>query len=501
MRFREHRGWAMLCDVKSWSMSPGFRVVVVWLWSVVAACGGGDDVEPAADGGAGGVDGGRPLDAGGRPDRDGASEDQDADVVRSDADVTDDGGAVIREDGGWHADADVPSDGGEQADAAGPDPGRPHPLYQALDLDTLPGEGGGPSGPYESPALPTTSRTVTIESSGFQAQTDVIAACEVAGTAVIIPDAVGDIPWLDLFGIEDCDLSFGAEVFVGSLILGDPQTENPVHRVRVRGGQFGSVVVAHRSADVVFDGVVVNSAPVDTAVRSPRGVYLLGDVDRFAFVSSVIRMAPTAAAEGSTDGCAVVVNRSRNVLFANNNIATAGNRDSWGFEFRGGQNYIVVDNTVRVSFDAFVRLAGLDEDYVYIKGGTFMREATLNAANEDRSDSFVQDNAYGSAHVFVHDPAVYLLSAEPVRFGSAPGTSSEPGDSWQVRRIRWHARADDVVSDDILLDQCYFDPPCDYGLGTHTYVYDDEVAFPANPWRALPSIADANPDDQPSVVP
>jgi len=466
----------------------------------VAACSADEAVVREVDSGESAADGGR-LDSGREAIGD-ASFDPDAagPDARTDADVgviAVDAEVVVPADAGERSDAQVGSDAGDRVDG-GEQAGRPHPLYPALDLDTLPGDGGGSSGPYQTPALPITSRTVTVDYGGFQAQADVTAACQVAGTAVVIPNAAGRIPGLDLGSIDDCDISLGADVFVDCLVLGDPQAPGPVHRVRVRGGQLGSVVVAHHSTDVVFDGVVVNSALIDPVVRSSRGVYLLGDVDRFAFVSSVIRMAPTMAIEASSDGNAFLAHNSRNVFFANNNIATAGNRDSSGFDIRGGQNYVIVDNSVRVSFDAFVRLAGQGEDYVYIKGGTFMREATLNAAGQELNHSFVQNTAYGSEQVFVHDPIAYLLPAQRVSFGSAPVTSSEPAGSWQVRRITWHARSASVVSDRILQDQCFFSSPCDYGLGGHTYVYDEDVVFPASPWRELPSIADGDPDHQPT---
>jgi hypothetical protein len=31
----------------------------------------------------------------------------------------------------------------------------------------------------------------------------------------------------------------------------------------------------------------------------------------------------------------------------------------------------------------------------------------------------------------------------------------------------------------------------------HTYAYDTNLMFPADPWRALPDISADNPDDQP----
>jgi len=69
----------------------------------------------------------------------------------------------------------------------------PHPLYPALDLDALPGNGGAASGPYQIPLLPSTSRTVIISSTGIQAADDLEAACRTPGTAVLVNDAGGEL--------------------------------------------------------------------------------------------------------------------------------------------------------------------------------------------------------------------------------------------------------------------------------------------------------------------
>ena len=37
----------------------------------------------------------------------------------------------------------------------------------------------------------------------------------------------------------------------------------------------------------------------------------------------------------------------------------------------------------------------------------------------------------------------------------------------------------------------------DYGVGTHTFTFDDTIAFPADPWRDLPTFDDDDPDHLP----
>ena len=115
------------------------------------------------------------------------------------------------------------------------------------------------------------------------------------------------------------------------------------------------------------------------------------------------------------------------------------------------------------------------------------------------NDAFAQLGDLGTDQVFIHDTAVYLLSPLPVAFGASTGPG-QIGKSWEARRIEWHARSAEVISDARLSEAagaCVAGAVCDYGVGTHTYQYDAAVAFPANPWRDLPTFADDNPDNQP----
>lgn len=405
----------------------------------------------------------------------------------------DDGG------GGGNPDGSAP---GEDA----PLGARPHPLYPALDLDTLPGAGGGATGPYEPPMLPVTTREVTISSTGAQARADIQAACAVDGTAVTVPDAAGRIGALDLGNFDDCDLTLGPQVIADFVYVGHlpGPTVAPVHRVRIRGGQFGSVMIDAGSSDIVFDGVVINNAVMPPAQRNGTGIYFGSNppaiVNRLAFVNSIIRMVATLPnGTGDTDGCAYLGAGGRNVFFANNNIVTAGNRNSWGFRIGGGDNYLFVDNTVRVSFHKMIRMNDGAVDYVYVRGGTWMREATLTAGGLAINDTFAQLGDAGTDHIYIHDPVIYLLSTEQVVFG-ATGGPGQAGKSWEARRIAWHARQASVVSDAVLQgyqQSCHASATCDYGLGSHTYQYDGSLVFPANPWRNLPAIAMDDPDQQP----
>jgi len=354
--------------------------------------------------------------------------------------------------------------------------------------------------------LPTTTRSVTVSSTGSQARQAIQAACQMAGTAVTVPSSAGRLGVLDLGNVDDCDVSLGADVVIDMLYVGHlpGPTIAPAHRVRVRGGQIGSVVVDPGSSDVVLDGVTINNAVLPPAQRSGTAIYLIGSnssfVNRFAVVNSLIRMVATLpSGAGDTDGCAYLAGSARNVFFANDNVVTAGNRNAWGFRIGGGDNFVIVDSTVRVSFHKMIRMNDGPVDYVYVKGGTWMREATLTAGGLAINDSWAQLGDLGTDHVFIHDPTVFLLSSEPVVFGASNGPG-QVGKSWEARRISWNARAASVVSDAHLTNArtgCASGATCDYGVGTHTYSYDANLAFPANPWRTLPGIANPNPDQLP----
>ena len=427
----------------------------------------------------------------------------DDDGVPADASVADLGRADL-------AMADLGrSDAGGDVDAGAVDGGavaRPHPLYPSLDLDSLPGPGGGASGPYEPPILPTTTRTVTVSTTGAQARMDLIAACAIPGTAVTVADAAGRIGALDLGNVTDCDITLGAAVIVDFVAVGHlpGPVVAPAHRVRLRGGQLGSIFVDPGSSDIVFDGVVINNAVMPPAERNSTAILLNGDageiVNRFAFVNSIVRMVATLPnAAGDTDGCAYLAGGARNVFFANDNIVTAGNRNAWGFRISGGENQLFVDNTVRVSFHKLIRMNDGPVDYVYVRGGTWMREATLSAGLLAINDSFAQLGDLGTDHIYIHDTAIHLLSTETVGFGASFGPG-QVGKLWEARRIAWHARSASVVSDEVLMNYqsfCTAGALCDYGVGTHTYAYDAAISFPADPWRALPGIAVDDPDLQP----
>jgi hypothetical protein len=361
-----------------------------------------------------------------------------------------------------------------------PRPTGAHPLYPALDLDTLPGEGGAASGPYEVPELPRTTREVTANS-----REELEAACTTGPAHVTVPGSAGHLGVVNLGGYDDCDVELGAEVTLDWLVIGSLRgpMRAPVHRLRVRGGQLGGVYIDEGSTDVVLDGVIIDNAVAPEGARQNTAIQVLA-IDRFAVINSMIRMVPIDAGGGVLDGCAYLGVGARNVMFANDNVATAGNRNSWGFRIGGGENYLFVDLSVRVSFHKLIRMNDGPVDYVVVRGGTWMREATRTVDGLELNDAFAQVGGTLD-QVHIEDTDVYLLGSTPVAYGML-NVPDQAGRSWKTVGLHWHARSAEAVSDTLLAEYARLCPSgatCDSGVGTNTYDYDPGLTFPSSPWR------------------
>jgi hypothetical protein len=139
---------------------------------------------------------------------------------------------------------------------------------------------------------------------------------------------------------------------------------------------------------------------------------------------------------------------------------------------------------VRVSFHKLVRMNDAPVDYVVVRGGTWMREATRTVDGLELNDAFAQVGATLD-HVHVEDTDVYLLGSTPVAYGML-NVPEQANRSWETEGLRWHARTAEAVSDTLLAEYARLCPSgatCDYGVGTNTYEYDPGLEFPSSPWR------------------
>lgn len=386
-----------------------------------------------------------------------------------------------------------------------------HPQYPALDLRTLPLYGTA-AFTYEVPQFPNTNRSVTISTTGAQAAAELVSQCTQGNVAITVPDSADDIGSVVFNGVHDCDITLGPNVRIQNLMLcrltstycfdNSAPTLQVTQRVRVRGGQLGAVAASYNASDIVLDGVIINNGIMPSNSRNHLAVNLV-DANRVAIVNSLIRLVPKDMGSGVFDGTGFLAVRTRNVLVANNNMVTAGNRNSWAFRLGGGANWIITDNTVRVSHHKLVRINDADVDYVYIKGGVWMRDGD---PTEILVDSFANIGSNTNTdHVYVHDATVYLSPAGGQVIFGAGGTASDNqvNGLWEARRIHWIARHANVVSDAVLTNlangYCGADDNCDYGIGTHTYTYDSGLTLPTNAWRTISGFASSDPDQLPVV--
>jgi hypothetical protein len=386
---------------------------------------------------------------------------------------------------------------------------RPHPLYPALDLDTLPGSGGGAIGPYQPPTLPTTTRSVAITTVGPRPRATWRRPAPPPAPRSPSPTApVASAPsiWAT---VDDCDLSLGAAVVIDLLYLGHlpGPTRAPSHRIRVRGGQLGAVVVDPQST---------RSGPRRRGHQQRRraagAARERGDLpDRRPGARRRLRRAVRGDQLDHPHGRDRARRRRqpRRLRLPGRRRPRRVLRQQQHRHRRQPQLMGLPPERRRQRALRRQHRAGVvpqDDpherrpvDYVYVKGGTWMREATLTAGGLAINDSWAQLGDLGTDHVYLHDPTVWLASSEPVVFGASPGPG-QAGKRWEARRIAWHARSAAVVSDahlQGLADTCAASATCDYGFGTHRYTYDPALTLPTTAWRDLPTIALDDPDQQP----
>jgi hypothetical protein len=385
-------------------------------------------------------------------------------------------------------------------DAAGlPDPPTetavdPHPLYPELDLAALPLY-GTPGFSYEPPALPRTTRSVTVAT-----RAALEAECALDSGAVRI-DVAADLlaeGTVTLRG-SDCEIALGSDVRIADLYLdATPQ------RIRVTGGQIGSVSnMGVTVSDLVFDGVTFNTGLVADPGRANM-IFTLRNVSRLAVINSIGRAAPTVNTfnAGNIDGGVFYAQDTHDVLLANNNFACAdtATANGWFARIETGSNWLVVDNMVKVYFHKMIRLsdfhngAGPQFDYLVVRGGTWMHThyETMYDQMEHGGES---DNVYIEGVSFHVDEE----TAHQVTFGAQ--LKEQLTHRWHATDLHWHARSPSVVSDAVLAQRearARAGEDLQYRLGSPTYEYrPDGVIFPA--FRQIGAFADSDPEHLPAL--
>ena len=154
--------------------------------------------------------------------------------------------------------------GGSAVSETAATPTSSYPHYPALNLNDIPWHtaagGWGPQVRLEAPALPVTTRSVTVNS-----RTEFNSAASTAGTRITV--ATG---WpgntVATINANDIDVIIPAGVAVGAIEMGGWPRTSPLARIRIRGttpgthsgGRMGQYRDYSLVSDVVIDGIDIN---------------------------------------------------------------------------------------------------------------------------------------------------------------------------------------------------------------------------------------------------
>jgi len=223
--------------------------------------------------------------------------------------------------------------------APAPAPGASaYPLYPALNLNDIPWHtaagGWGAQVPLQAPALPVTTRQISVSSaSAFNA------AAAVPGTQITITSGWAGNSVVSI-SASDIDVIIPQGVAIGAIEIGAWPRTTPVAKVRIRGGgRMGQFRATPGTpgiyTDVVIDGVDING-------DSPFG----GGETNQAFRVDVTRMAvlnSRVISAGYT-----WLGGAKHVVIANSNFyhggaarAAAGYAEGWGIRNTGGPMTII----------------------------------------------------------------------------------------------------------------------------------------------------------------
>ena len=200
-----------------------------------------------------------------------------------------------------------------------------YPHYPALNLNSIPWHtaagGWGPQVRLEAPALPVTTRSVTVNN-----RTEFNAAASIAGTRITI--ATG---WpgntLATINANDLDIIIPPGVSIGGIEFGLWPRDYTISRVRIRGttpgthsgGRMGQYRDYARVSDVIIDGIDLNG---DSSWTGTEGL--------ISFRANGTRMAVLNSRVISSD--ATWLGDARHVVIANSNFYHgASTREQNGF--------------------------------------------------------------------------------------------------------------------------------------------------------------------------
>jgi hypothetical protein len=225
-----------------------------------------------------------------------------------------------------------------------------YPLYPSLDLAAIPWHtAAGPWGaqvPLQAPALPVTTRQVSVSTPQAFNQAAAVAGTQITVTAGWAGNSMVSI------NASDVDVILPAGVAIGAVEIGAWPRTTPIAKVRIRGstpgthsgGRMGQFRAAPGAAgiytDVVIDGIDLNGDSSLGGGETNQAFRV--DVTRMAVLNSRV------IAAGYT-----WLGSARHVVIANSNFyhggatrAATGFAEGWGIRNTGGP-FTVVDSRIQ----------------------------------------------------------------------------------------------------------------------------------------------------------
>lgn len=282
-----------------------------------------------------------------------------------------------------------------------PPSGDAYPLYPALNLAQIPWHVGagawGPQVRLQAPALPVTTRTVTVRS-----QAEFNAAAAVSGTAITI--AQGWAPNTSVtINANDIDVTIPRGVVIGGIELGAFPRTAALARIRIRGeGRMGQYRDYDLVSDVVIDGVDMNGDGQWTGTGEGITVFRLN-----ATRAAVLNVRAVSAGP-------IWLGDARHVVIANSNLyhgaatrAAVGWAEGWGVRNSSGP-LVIVDSRIQGTRYHNLRV------HTHSRPGEllYVTRSTLVAAAEGRTTWMWTNLGQGTRGQsgILHDNDIYTYS-------------------------------------------------------------------------------------------
>ncbi len=297
-----------------------------------------------------------------------------------------------------------------------PPTGDAYPLYPALNLAEIPWHTAagawGPQVRLQAPALPVTTRSVTVRS-----QSEFAAAAAVAGTAITIAQGWPTNTTVAITA-NDIDVTIPRGVVVGGIEIGAWPRSSAIARVRIRGeGRMGQYRDYDRVSDVVIDGVDMNGDSAFTGTGE--------GITPFRINATRVAVLNVRAVSAGP----IWLGAAKHVVIANSNLyhgaasrAAVGWQEGWGIRNVGGP-ITIVDSRLEGT-----RYHNLRPQSATGQGELFYAARSVFVASAEARTIWIWNNlgqtsTFGNGSIFAGND-IYAYSAPGCTF-TGPGIGAE----------------------------------------------------------------------------